>query len=146
MRKCHKIETYKLNDYKKLENICGVYTFIDKNNNIVYIGSSWSVGNRIDKHIYLLKSNHKKCNKKLLQAWNNKEIINIGLLEKCKTPLEAEQKEQKYIKKWQTKLLNTTSHYKITISNEGIERFWNNVSIKEEQECWEWLGNIPIFI
>jgi len=135
------IKIYNLDNYKKLYDICGVYTFIDKSNTVVYIGSSCDIGIRIEKHTQCLKINQ-KCNKKLLEMWDNNYITHIGLLEECETPLEAQQKEHNYIKKWPNKLLNISSNYKIKLSEENIERFWSRVNIKGINDCWKWLGTI----
>ena len=135
------IKIYKINNYKKLDNICGVYTFLDKNKKVIYIGASVSIGKRIYNHISELK-NKTHSNKKLLEAWKNTKIIYVGLLEKFKTPLEAEQKEQNYIKRWPAKLLNKWSYNTITLPEKDIQRFWSKVNIKEKDECWEWTGTI----
>ncbi len=131
------IKIFELNDYKEINNICGVYTFLDKNKNVIYIGSSARIGERIHDHIRHLK-NSNNCAEKLLQAWNNNDIIYCGLLKKCKNPIKAEQKEQYYITKWPEKLLNIVSYNKIILSKKDIDRFWPNVDIKGEDECWKW--------
>lgn len=136
------IEIHSIDNYIKLDNICGVYTFINDNNKVVYIGSSCNIKRRIREHILELNKSSKRCNKKLLELWNNKSITKIGLLQKCNSSLEAEKKEQYYIKKWPTKLLtNAWSQYNIdNISEKHIKSFWKKVNIKNKNQCWEWKG------
>ncbi len=134
------IKIYSLDDYKKLNNICGVYTFLDKNKKVIYIGSSCNIGQRIRQHIY-----DKKSNKRLSKAWENNKITHTGLLRKCKNTLEALQKEDYYIERWPNPLLNGSCVLKINsgdFSDRFIKRFWTKVETKENNECWLWNGYI----
>lgn len=76
---------------------CGIYSIINKINNIIYIGSSTNLFHRKNQHFSLLNLN-KHFNKKLQNSWNKygEHQFEFNIIEECVSE-ELIEKEQFWI-------------------------------------------------
>jgi hypothetical protein len=77
--------------------ISGIYAIVNRTNGKQYIGSSWNINYRWDKHLYLLR-NGRHHSKHLQHAWNvyGESCFDIIVIETCDTSVLVE-REQYYI-------------------------------------------------
>lgn len=119
------------------ENVMGVYCIVNNDNNKAYIGSSEDMGSRVNKHRQQLRKN--SHDNKLLQKDWNEDRFSVGILYEG---IDYQNKEQEYINNIiASKVYNTCKYLSIPIlSLEDQTRFWNKISIKDINDCWEWNG------
>jgi group I intron endonuclease len=120
---------------------CGIYKIENTENNKIYIGSSVNLGNREQKHFWMLRKNIHD-NDYLQHSYNKygKEWFIFDILEIC-TPEELIVKENFYIDKYNSNDLSFG--YNLATVNEFRRNIFNNeVKVKLSKYNLEKNGNI----
>jgi group I intron endonuclease len=124
---------------------CGIYKIENTENNKIYIGSSVNLGNREQKHFWMLRKNIHD-NDYLQHSYNKygKEWFIFDILEIC-TPEELIVKENFYIDKYNSNDLSFG--YNLATVNEFRRNIFNNeVKVKLSKYNLEKNGNIKSFL
>ena len=123
---------------------CGIYKIENTENNKIYIGSSVNLGNREQKHFWMLRKNIHD-NDYLQHSYNKygKEWFIFDILEIC-TPEELIVRENFYINKYNSNDLSFG--YNLATVNEFRRNIFNNeVKVKLSKYNLEKNGNINTF-
>lgn len=127
----------KLSDYKMYPEVQCIYKITEINTNKNYIGSTFNLKERINRHRNYLKNN-KHHSHKLQSAFNNNDIENfeVEIILDCSllTIEELHKKEIEFIKKFNSVkngfncILNSKHYKKFKLTKESIDKFINSRS------------------
>ena len=134
------LKTCSLEDAIKHWGFSGIYGLLNTTNNYIYIGSSANISDRIQNHLYNLEAGT-HITAPLQNDWDKTKFV-VALLYICDMN-EVEIYEQRFINSFDnTYNVSATHHTKICLLPKLREKALACISQGDEEECWEWTGNV----